>query len=240
MIFDKKCKICGSSFSSDKRATAYCSENCKTVFYNNRLKKTKETNLKKYGCENPYQNEEIKKKCRKIKKERYGDEHFVNVKKRQQTNLKKYGVSSYSKTKEYKNKCIKTSLEKYGTEYPMQSKDINKKSMVNACNFKEYILPSGKIVKIQGYENKALDELFKNGYKEEDVLMDRLDVPKIRYTDKNGKRRLYYPDIYIKSENKIIEVKSEYTYNYNLNTNLLKEKACINNGFNFEFKIYYK
>lgn len=61
---------------------------------------------------------------------------------------------------------------------------------------------------IKGYEHLALDELVKI-YNEDDILTDRNDMPKIMYNF-NDKTLRYYPDIYIKSENKIIEVKSTY------------------------------
>jgi len=48
----------------------------------------------------------------------------------------------------------------------------------------------------------------------------------------------YYPDFYIKKDNKIIEVKSIYTYNIDIEKNLLKQKACLDAGYNFEFWIY--
>jgi hypothetical protein len=50
----------------------------------------------------------------------------------------------------------------------------------------------------------------------------------------------YYPDFYIKNENKIIEVKSEYTYNSDLEINLLKKQSFIDNDINFEFVIVCK
>lgn len=46
-----------------------------------------------------------------------------------------------------------------------------------------------------------------------------------------------FPDIYIPSENKIIEVKSKYTFEVNQKVNLLKEKSMKDAGFNFEFII---
>lgn len=61
-------------------------------------------------------------------------------------------------------------------------------------------------------------------------------IGKVFYMDDKKKRR-YYPDIYIKSENRIIEVKSKYTFESHKTINKLKEKACVNLGFNFEFKI---
>lgn len=43
----------------------------------------------------------------------------------------------------------------------------------------------------------------------------------------NKKIFTYYPDIFIPKENKIIEVKSIWTYNVNLEKNILKQKASI-------------
>jgi len=48
----------------------------------------------------------------------------------------------------------------------------------------------------------------------------------------------YYVDIYIPSKNKCIEFKSLYTYNDNVKTNILKQEAAKNLGYDFEFWIY--
>ena len=60
---------------------------------------------------------------------------------------------------------------------------------------------------------------------------------KITYVTPNGKQHRYYPDIYIISENKVIEVKSEYTMSKNIEVNLLKMKATLDKRIGFEFKI---
>ena len=52
------------------------------------------------------------------------------------------------------------------------------------------------------------------------------------------KERLYYPDIFIKSENLLIEVKSKYTFDLHKEKNLTKQQEYIKQGYNFEFKIY--
>jgi hypothetical protein len=49
---------------------------------------------------------------------------------------------------------------------------------------------------------------------------------------------LKFPDIYIKSLNKIIEVKSDYVYIKELQKNIIKKKACLYLGYNFEFWIF--
>lgn len=65
-------------------------------------------------------------------------------------------------------------------------------------------------------------------------------MPKFNYIGEDEKQHRYYPDIYLKSENKVIEVKSEYTYNKELEKNQLK-KACVQNlNVKFEFWIFKK
>ena len=54
----------------------------------------------------------------------------------------------------------------------------------------------------------------------------------------NNKEYRYYPDIYIKSENKIIEIKSDYTYNAMLIKNIIKSLSARKAGFNYEIWIY--
>jgi hypothetical protein len=112
------------------------------------------------------------------------------------------------------------------------------KSIKLSKQFKDYKLPSGNIVKIQGYENLALDYLLKL-YNENDIITQRRDVPKIIYT-LNKNEHKYYTDIYIKSINKMIEVKSYYTYKKDLIKNILKALASRKLGYNFEFWIYDK
>lgn len=63
--------------------------------------KRKRTNMEKYGCDNPFGNEEIKQKIKNTNLEKYGYEcamqHPDVVKKGQQTCLEKYGVINYGK-----------------------------------------------------------------------------------------------------------------------------------------------
>lgn len=110
------------------------------------------------------------------------------------------------------------------------------KSEKSAKSWKDYIFPSGETRKIQGYENYALDELLET-YHENDIITERRQVPKIKYSI-NGKKMVYYPDIYIKSENLIIEVKSDYTYRLNKIKNIMKALATKKSGFVYEFWVY--
>jgi len=74
-------------------------------------------------------------------------------------------------------------------------------------------------------------------YNEDDIENDRKHIPNVKYMLKK-KIHYYYPDIYIKSKNLIIEVKSDYTYNQQLIKNIIKSLAVRKAGYNFEFWIY--
>lgn len=87
------------------------------------------------------------------------------------------------------------------------------------CSYKskQYILPSGKSIRVQGYENDFLDYIFKNNLLREDEVC--FTAPRIKY-DTN---RHYYPDFFIPKYNLIVEIKSNYTFKQR---NILKEQAA--------------
>jgi hypothetical protein len=127
-------------------------------------------------------------------------------------------------------KKIITNNEKYGVDHVMQvEKFFNKQS-----NYKryEYILPSKKIIKLQGYEKHAMDILL-NIYNENEISFN---IPIFNYIENNRKHK-YYPDIYIPVEKLIIEVKSDYTFYSQYEKNLLKKQSVLKEGYNFEFWI---
>ena len=108
----------------------------------------------------------------------------------------------------------------------------------NAYNKKQYLLPSGKLINMQGYENFMFDILLKDeNICENDILTNRTDVPEIWIIDKNGKRRRHYVDFYIKSQNRCIEVKSTFT-NQEKNNVFEKQKAAKDLGFIYEIWIF--
>lgn len=105
---------------------------------------------------------------------------------------------------------------------------------------KSYQMPSGKIIWIQGLENKALDILL-NEYKESDIIVNDDQIArmtcKFYYIGLDKKIHLYIPDIYIVSERCVIEVKSPFTYKIQLKINKLKEQAVLAAGYRFKFMI---
>jgi hypothetical protein len=102
-----------------------------------------------------------------------------------------------------------TNLLKYGTDFVSQNLKIAEKSNKNSYRSKEFIWPNETVTKVQGYEHFAIQILLDIGYKQEDIITSRTKISEIWYRDLNNKKHRYYCDIYIKSEHKIIEVKSK-------------------------------
>jgi hypothetical protein len=204
--------------------------------------KAKITLYSNYGVEHPLQNDEIKAKMKQTNFEKFGVEYvFQNdvIKERiKQTNLEKFGVEHALQNVNIKKKKIQTCIEKYGVENPMQNPLIAENVMKSRFKLKEFIFPSGKIVKVQGYEHFCLKTLVESGIKDFDIIIGAKNVPEIWWESKDGKKHRYYTDIYIKSLNKCIEVKSKYTYKIEQEEVLLKQIATKNQGYNCEIHIY--
>jgi hypothetical protein len=181
--------------------------------------KSKETNIIKYGYENPQQNKDIQNKSIT-------------------TNLKSYGEKYYFQTECFKNKAKISNLIKYGVEHHSQNAEVSELILKNTYKTKKYTLPSGKIINYQGYENFALDELLNiENILEEDIITNRKDVPEIWYFDNSNKKRRHFVDLFIKSQNRCIEIKSTWT-NQAKNYVLEKQKAAVSLGYKYEIWIF--
>lgn len=143
-------------------------------------------------------------------------------------------------TDEFKNKVLQTNLERYGVPHHSQNPDVSENMMKNAYNKKSYLLPSGKTIFIQGYENFMLDHLLSDEkINEYDIFTKRNEVPEIWYNDKTQKRRRHYVDFYIKSQNRCIKVKSTFI-NQEKNNVFEKQKAAKDLGLKYEIWIFNK
>ena len=205
--------------------------------------KIKRTNLERYGVEHNLQREEIKDKIKRTTLERYGVEHILQCEyikeKIKKNNLEKYGVEYTSQLEDVKEKAKQSNLRKYGVEYPQQNSEISEKLSKNAYNLKNYIFPSGKIIRIQGYEPFGINELInKERINENDIITSRIEVPAIWYEDKNGKKHRYYVDIYIPSQKRCIEVKSIWTMEKKRDNVLEKQQAMKNAGYECEIWVF--
>ena len=191
--------------------------------------KIKQTCLKKYGMEYSIRYPSIQEKICQTFFERYGVTCTLDA--------ENVGVEHPLSNSVIQEKIRQTNIVKYGTIYPMQNADIAEKSSKNAYKLKSFVLPSGKQIKLQGYEPRALVELLKV-CSEDDVVSSRKEVPEIWYFDKDGKKHRHFVDFYIKSINWCIEVKSTWTYEINKEKVLAKRLAAINGGLNYTILIF--
>ena len=175
--------------------------------------------LEKHNVENPFLVEEFQIKA-------------------QETNIKKRGVRFNFQSPDVRQRSANTIFLLYGVKNIMHDPYFQHKNMVACYNFKDYVFPSGVNIKIQGDGNKALDFLLDVlGYSENDIKVE-FECKYINYIDNKGIERKYRPDIWIEKDNKIIEVKSFWTFNNGIESNILKYKAVIDQNKNFEFWIF--
>jgi hypothetical protein len=204
--------------------------------------KIKNTNLEKYGVEYATQNEDVKIKTKQTCLVNWGTEYYLQTDdkkiKSKETCLIKWGKEYYLQTDDKKIKSTATCLEKYGCEHPSQNIEVMDKMSKNAYKLKDYILPSGNIIKIQGYEHYALDELIQDGILEEDIINGCSNVPEIWYEDENTKNHRHYVDIFIPSQNRMVEVKSTWTAEKKKDNIFLKQEAGKKAGYLYEIWVY--
>lgn len=225
--------------------------------------KAKQTWIEKYGVDHPLKSDLIQKKIQATCLDKYGVESYLSSDEKQikskKTCQQKYGVDNPMQSDLIQKKVQETCLERYGDINIWKSlyfKEKTKQSLLNKYGVEHnsqisghthgykwytYILPSGKEVKIQGYEGLFLDEYFFNGGTEENIIIENIniekEVGKIWYIF-NNKRHRYFPDFYLINEHKIIEIKSDWTMHKNEDINELKRQSCILMGLDFEYKIY--
>jgi hypothetical protein len=204
--------------------------------------KLKQTCIKKFDVENPSQSKLVKERKSETCMKNHGVSNPLKSKiirsKAKQTNLRIRGVEHPMRCSEVKEKCKQTNLRIRGVENPSQCIYVQKKKEESKLTFKEYVCPSGTIRRIQGYENFALDELFKK-FTEDQVITDRETIPSIEYYYEDRKH-VYFPDIFIPHLNKIIEVKSTWTYNLDVEKLKQKEKYTKLQGYEYEYWIFDK
>lgn len=131
----KKCITCGKdlNYQQIKRDANFCSMKCaqSSDLVN---EKRKQTSLKKYSVENPWQAQEIKEKIIKTNIKRYGCKHRqlsneskLKISKSLKTYFKTHKINSPFSKSDVQEKARKTCLEKYGVEYAIQSEEIKEK-----------------------------------------------------------------------------------------------------------------
>lgn len=221
-----------------------------------RTRKTKETNLKNHGVESTNSLQAVKDKKKEIFIEKYGVDHQLKIpsiaasvsKKNSEnakerlakaavTNLEKYGYKNPSSNIDVKQRRTDTMIERFGVENASQNAEVHAKKVKNSYKSKQYVMPSGNVVFVQGYEPRALDELLKE-YTEDEIIIETKLTPRITYVSRDGKEHYYFPDFYIPKDNLIIEVKSEWTYTQNKTVCDIKRDATVAAGYSYRFMIF--
>lgn len=242
-IIEAKCLNCDDTCSNNFRQFISTGSFCKIHKAENRIEKIKQNSLENFGVEHNSQSNEIKNKKIETCLKNFGVEHPSQSQeireKTKATCLEKYGCENPSQSQEIKDKIKETCLEKYGVEHPQQNADISEKASKNAYKSYDYIFPSGRVERIQGYENYMLNDLLqKEEVQEHDIIVNRSEVPSVWYEDLNGIKHRYFVDCFIKSQNRCIEAKSTWTAEKKKDCIYLKQQTLKNAGYLCEIWIY--
>jgi hypothetical protein len=224
---DGKCKICSNNTDFLNFAYGYkncCSEKCSHLYI---YKKTKESNLKKYGVECLFSLNTVKDKIKKTNLKKYGNSNINKVKsireKIENTCLKKYGVKHNFLRKEFDKERKKTCLKNLGCEYPSQSYKIFEK--IQKSGLKYNLFKNTDLYYQGSYELDFLEKYY-------DKYPDIQRGPTLKYIY-NNKIHYYHSDFYIPSLNLIIECKNKFLEKRDKKIIEEKENSVIKNGYKF-------
>ncbi|AEA07158.1 putative Vsr/MutH/archaeal HJR family endonuclease [Lausannevirus] len=208
------------------------------------MEKTKETNLRVYGVRCPLTTTENKTRSREgfIKRFGNGGSHSDPGVRRKftETMLKRYGKEHALQVPELKEKLLNTYKERFNAEHPFHTNEVYSKVLRSCFKVKEFTFPSGRVVPYQGYEDFAIILLMQEGQPEENIISCHESVLGFMYLDGETKRK-YYPDLFIPSENLIIEVKSTWTYEKTPEEKervLKKLEVCRREGYNTRLLVF--
>lgn len=243
VILNIKCTECGNiNTLMHNRYITTLRKNINNKYYCKKCANVnrEKTCIEKYGSKSPLTNNDVMKKTKKTMINKFGVDNISKVdyiKKERSKTMKdnthnynkiifeKYG-SNVSKLETIKEKKKNTTLKNWGVENPIQNPLIFEKAQKNGKKIKLHEIG----IYYRGtYEKDFLDFCIKENIKIE-------KGPSIWFIYE-GNKKYYHSDFYIKDKNLIIEVKSSYYYDKYKNLNIEKEKAAINNGYNFLFLI---
>jgi hypothetical protein len=184
--------------------------------------KSKKTNQEKRGCDYASQCPIVKEKCRKTFKKRYGYDYYIL-------------------SPQFQARYKQILMEKYGVEHPMHSQEIASRCTKHSYKSKVFKASNGKWYQYQGYENFMIERLIKEGVNAFDLVNESRNVPFIKWTDSEGKYHYHIVDMFIKSQNKCIEVKSEWTIDKQGKSNVRAKQECAKaQGYLYEVWIFNK
>jgi hypothetical protein len=234
----RKCRECAGTRRAQTNVIRYGAEN---PFASEEIKhKIVQKHRDTLGVDYPQQNPEVRKRTQATNVEKYGYKYAMNqpevYAKIRATHTKLYGVPFPLQSELIQGKIEEASLKKYGVRRPLQHLEYFEAFKKTCMKRKLYTFPSGCQATVQGYEPIAIDYLLKT-YREEDIRCE--NVPSIPYVYE-GKERVYHPDLMVVSENCLIEVKSPYTLYANFDVNMAKFAAAKDSVYNFRLLVFEK
>ena len=133
-----------------------------------------------------------------------------------------------------KNYLRDINLKKYGVVSTMQLPEVFEKAQKSMFKHKTVNINEKEFTQLQGYEETGINYLLEHI---DNITVDDILAGKecrninIKYTH-NGKYRVYFPDIYVPKLNMLVEIKSDYIFNLDIERNMSKHNACKSQGFN--------
>lgn len=215
------------------------------------------TNQDRLGVDFPLNSEKVQKTIKENNLKVYGNEVFLQSDVGKALMKEKYGAEFYVQSMRFLEQMIELCgqtcflhstaftalmIERYGVPHAMQCPELFEKAMKGGLREKDFVLPSGKIVRVQGYEDKAIRGLLEE-YEEDEIQYQYSSEGKrilfsVPYIDDKGGKHIYYPDLYIPSIKTIVEVKSPYWYERDMMKNWQKFDACVDQGYNVMLLVY--
>lgn len=221
----------------EKRGVAYATQDPEIK------EKIKQTNLIRYGAVSSMQNFKVQEKAKQTNIEKRGVAYVSQdpevYEKIKQTTLERYGTPYISQNSEIKEKKKQTNLVKYGVPHSAQNSEVHSKRLASSYSKKEFTLPSGVKIFLQGYEPYALEILLKK-YAEEEIITKAEKMPELWWTDATEQKHRHFIDFYIPKTNTMIEVKSDYTLTRGLEASLRKQDAALKENYSYEIWVINK
>ena len=199
------------------------------------------TNLERHGANYPVQCPSIMASHVSTLMSRYGVTNITHIpgakEKARATTRELFGADYAIQSEEGQRRYKENSLNKHGVENPTQNPQVFRRILASLYSTHPLTLPSGRIVKYQGYENRSILRQLLTHTEDQIDFNAELAIP---WTKNSGKRGMYFPDLTIPSERRLIEVKSPYTFERGLTdgTLLAKMVGALNAGWEATIEVW--
>lgn len=143
------------------------------------------------------------------------------------TNQDRYGHDNVGQVPEFKEKGVETCMRVYGHRHSAQHPSVQaKKDQSNSAQRKKVVI-NGDEYSLNAHEMQAIRDILKNGLaREEDVRVGADMVPAFEYMFNGSSVSVYFPDIYLKNLDLIVEVKDLSRFTNDSNEQALSIAKC--------------